>query len=195
MPPPRNEPRKQKSREPIALKWIKYFKSNDSIKRLKKKYHWPESYENLRIRFNELEECFRLDSSRLELRKKPDFGEDQYGIFLRNNEGRLGVNKVIDECFGWSNSSSRKDDYLIDSRSTKLCQPKVTVMDGPLLFINHACKPNARFYWSHLKQRFRLEVLRPMIAGDEILADYGSLYWKDSDTKCKCKSCHLKSFE
>jgi hypothetical protein len=178
----------QKHREPISHKWFKYYSPGDNISKLMKRCKWKESLTLIRLRFKELDECYVVDSSKLELKLRLDLGADHYGIFLREDQSPLRVGTIIEECFGWSNADSVKSDYLIDCRSKQVARPLISVMDGPLFFINHDCQSNSRFYWSHKKKKFILKIEKKVEPGTEIVANYGSSYWKDSGYKCRCPS-------
>ncbi|KAF2016080.1 SET domain-containing protein [Aaosphaeria arxii CBS 175.79] len=65
-------------------------------------------------------------------------------------------------------------------------------------FINHSCRPNTAFEFRRVGSTQRIVIVaeREIVAGEEILIDYGESYWeslKDEGKYCRCgKGCKYK---
>ena len=72
-----------------------------------------------------------------------------------------------------------------------------TIMLGPASFINHHCKPNAKFVCggeSRGKMIIRIETLRHIDANEEIFVHYSDHYFGQNNCDCRCESCLDKIF-
>ena len=72
------------------------------------------------------------------------------------------------------------------------------IMIGPARFVNHSCENNAIFVPSYFqnKKSVRVQLIKSVGPGEEILVWYGSEYFGENNNECKCKaSFHEKRVE
>lgn len=63
---------------------------------------------------------------------------------------------------------------------------------GPLAYINHSCKPNAKFKCKS-KNFICVETISPIEAQNEIVINYGENYFDANNVNCKCDGCIKKN--
>ena len=81
--------------------------------------------------------------------------------------------------------SKRGRNILVDP--FQVGDDRFILLEGPSLYFNHSCNPNAGF-----KGKTRLVALRNIPAGNEIFYDYSTVWFEGM--KCKCGSPNCRGY-
>ncbi|KAK7099110.1 hypothetical protein V1264_003298 [Littorina saxatilis] len=81
-----------------------------------------------------------------------------------------------------------QNDYSVQYSDRK---KKSQLWLGPAAYMNHDCRPNCSFHATACTAAARLQVIRNIAAGDEIVLSYGDGFFTDEygNSSCECNTC------
>ena len=137
---------------------------------------WRNCYELCCKAYRDLEGSFKIVHDRYGGYKLIYCGKDKVTAGTLFKKTPIGFITPVPEDFSCSLSVMEKSS-----------NGKLNLMLGPLRFINSDCEPNSKYDFSSDQQLVRIETLKKILPGDEILVKYSCHFFEDN--KCGCLTC------
>ena len=181
-----NEMIAQNGRQVIAM--VEKFSTEHYLKLVEEQPLYAKYDSLLRVCYNEATNSsfeFKLDS----------FGG--YGLFFNGTDTlKVSKRKVLENSWAILEQVDSTDENKILPISvfkpTKVCN-KMRLMCGSVRFVNHSCDPNCQFVVCEVgaQKCVKVEILKDIHPGEELLVYYGDDYFGENNIYCKCRNDHL----